>query len=110
MDEKRFLLIAEIVESRFYRSQNIVRLKAYDIMQKAAKFISFRFNFDWWASISLNIFNMHANFIFEILHVVFELSYYVFLLQNFKMLLSLIQFDQVLNSLINAILESFQLV
>lgn len=84
MNKQWFLFFAIIMKSRFYRSENIIWFEAYNIMQKASEFISFRFNLNHWPCIFLNVINMAANFIFKIFHILFKIWNYIFLLQNFQ--------------------------
>lgn len=49
---------------------------------------------------------MTANLVLKLLHIVLKLRNNVLLLKNFQMLFTLVQFYQVLDPLIDAILES----
>lgn len=53
---------------------------------------------------------MAANFVLEVLHVVLQLRNYMLLLQDFQVLLALVELYQVLDPLIYAILETLQLI
>lgn len=53
---------------------------------------------------------MTANLVLKLFHVVFKFRDDVLLLKHFQMLLALVEFYQVLNSLVDAILEALELV
>lgn len=53
---------------------------------------------------------MQANLVLKIFHAMLQLRNLMFLLQHLQMLFALIEFDKILNPLINACLEILQLV
>ena len=84
MNKQRLLFFAIIVKSWFYRSEYVIWFKTYNIMKKPSEFVSFRFYFNHWPCIFLNIINMATNFIFKIFHILFQIWNYIFLLQHFQ--------------------------
>lgn len=79
-------------------------------MKKTSKLVSLRPDFNRWPRISLNIFNMTTNFPIKIFHAVFQPRNHMLLLKNFQKFLALIEFDQILNTLIDAALKAFELI
>lgn len=73
VDEQRLLLIAVIVEPGLDRSQDVVWLKTNHIVQEASELVSLRFDLDRWTSISLDVLDVAADFVFKVLHVVLQL-------------------------------------
>lgn len=110
MDEQRLLLVAVVVQSRLDWGQDVIWLEADHIVQESPKLVSFGPDFYWWSCVSLYVLNMATNFAFEVFHVMFQIWNYVLLLQNFQKLFALVQFNQILNSLVDAILKAFELI
>jgi hypothetical protein len=43
----------EVMKSRFHRSQDVIRIKTYHIMQETSKFIYFALDLDIWPGVLL---------------------------------------------------------
>ena len=76
-------------------------------MKKTSKLVRFRPDLDRWPRIPLDILNMTTNFSLKIFHIVLQLRNHMLLLKDFQKFLALIEFDKILNPLIDATLEAF---
>jgi hypothetical protein len=79
-------------------------------MKEASELIGLGFNLNGRPGIALYVLDMASNLILEVLHIMLKLGNDMFLLKDLQVFLGLIELYQVLNSLINAILESFQFI
>ena len=110
MNEQCLLLLIVIVQSWLDRCQNIVRLKANNIVQKASELVDLRFHLNHWPSIFIDKADMIFDFCLKINCFVSHLVNEVLLLQYLQKLLSVVELLQILDSLRNVRLELFELV
>lgn len=93
MNKQRFLLLRVIVQSRFNRSQNIIRLKANNIIQESPELVHLRLNIDHGPSIFLHKFNMLVDLGQEVIILDLEVRQQMLLLQDIQELLAIIELD-----------------
>lgn len=75
-------------------------------MQETAKFIGFGFDLNGGTGIMLDVLDMTTDLVFDILHSVIQIRNDMLLLENFQELFALIEFDYILDYLIDAVLEA----
>ena len=90
MNKQRFLFLIVVVQSWLNRSQNIVRLEAYDIMKEASELVNLRFDFNYRSSVLIDKANMILDFSLEIHGLVRHLVNEVLLLQDLQKLFGII--------------------
>jgi len=69
MNEKRLLLIAEVMKSWLDGGQDVVGLEADYVVEEASEFVGFGLDFNKGTGISLDVINMASNLVLKVLHI-----------------------------------------
>ena len=107
MNKQRLLFFIVIMQPRFNRCKDIVRLKRNNIVQKASELINFRLYFNHWPGILLHKVYMISNFTFKFRVFGFEVWDEMLLLENFQKVFWIVKVLKALNAFVNFLLETF---
>lgn len=110
VNEERLLLVGVVVEARLDGGKDVVGLEGDHVVEETAEFVGFGFDFDRGSGVAMDVLYVRADLVFEVLHILLQLRNDVLLLEDLQVLFALIEFYHILDSLIDAVLETLQFV
>jgi hypothetical protein len=106
MYEQTLLFLVVIVQPWFYRSKDVVWLKANNVMQESSEFVYFALNLDEGTRILLDKVDVRHNFVLKVFILHVEIIDHVLLLKDLQELLTVVEVIKIRNSGVNIFLKA----